>query len=753
MALAGVLALACNGDPTGSGREGSEATSIVTAANAAVISGESVRVQLEVNDASGGPVGRGGDVVVFGLSGGTSTGVVSGAADRSDGTYVATVVGQTAGTPMTVTATLNGNSVTTALPTIAVVAGGASPATSLVSVSSATLDVGSSSTIRLETYDAAGNRVSAGGLTVTFADSGGTSQGTIGPVTDRGDGSYSADYSGDAVGTAVTVLATMAGDRVTTPAPTLAVTAGPPSPVTSTLESSSDSITLGSAATLILRTRDASGMPLSLGGRSVVFSVLHSAGTSDGAIETDSVDLGNGSYTARFRGTVVGSPVAVSATVDGEALTTPLPTIAVVAVEPSAQNSVVLISDSVLAAGDTAVVTLRVKDIDGNDLVATGLSVAFSIDSTSGRSWGVTDAVPVTDNGDGSYTGRLLARVSGPAAPVGASIDGTRVEMLDSLAVSHLPTLRIGPDSVLVDSSSVTIDLSALDLGQTTTVRVTARDGWGNQLDAGGLAVAFPLVGVAGPFDFAHVGPTTDHGDGRYTAGVTATIDGAQPNWIKPTIDGVSLVDSVSISVVCAAGPVDLGQSSTSVEGLVNGNEIPSGIPVTIRFTARDAAGNCLLASGLTVAFATSGGTSTGTIGATIDNQDGTYAATFIGVVAGSATAIVTTVNGSPVTSTPPIVTVTPGDVSAATSVVSVGDTLVDVGTVVQLMLQARDAAGNDIGNDTLALQVGFSASGGTSGGTVGATTSNGDGTYQAPFTAGSSTSADGRGGYHRRRQ
>ncbi|MCZ6756203.1 MAG: hypothetical protein O7E49_12900, partial [Gemmatimonadetes bacterium] len=237
---------------------------------------------------------------------------------------------------------------------------------------------------------------------------------------------------------------------------------------------------------------------------------------------------------------------------------------------------------------------------------------------------------------------------------------------------------------------------------------------------------------------FADVGPTTDHGDGRYTAAVTATIDGAQPNWIKPTIDGVSLVDSVSISVVCAAGPVDLGQSSTAVAGLVNGNEIPSGIPVTIRFTARDAAGNCLLASGLTVAFSTSGGTSTGSIGATIDNQDGTYDATFIGAVAGSATTIATTVGGAPVTSAPPTVMVTPGDVSAATSVIAVQDTLVDAGTVVQLTLQARDAAGNDITNDTLALVVGFSAGGGTSGGTVGVTTSNGDGTYQAPFTASS---------------
>jgi len=423
--------------------------------------------------------------------------------------------------------------------------------------------------------------------------------------------------------------------------------------------------------------------------------------------------------------------------VDGQALTSALPTVAVVAVAVSPQNSVVTASDSVLAAGDTLVVTLQVRDDGGNDLAASGLNVTFGIDSVGGGSWGVTDAAPVVDNGDGSYTGMLLARVAGAAAPVGATVEGTPVEMLDSLGVSHLPTLRITPDTVVTDSSSVSIDDSALDLGQTTTVRLVARDGWGNQLAAGGLSVAFPLVGAAGPYDFADVGPTVDQGDGSYSASVTATIDGAQPNWIRPTINSASLADSVSFSVVCASGPVDLAMSSTAVDGLVNGDEIPSGIPVTLRFTARDAAGNCLLASGLTVTFATSGGSSTGSIGATVDNGDGSYGAIFTGVVAGSPTTILTTVNGSPVTSPAPTITVTPGDVSAVTSVVAVQDSLVDPGTVVQLLLQARDAAGNDLDNDTLGLQVVFSKSGGGSDGVIGPTISNMDGTFVADFTAG----------------
>jgi adhesin/invasin len=731
-----LLWVACANDPTGSGQPGSPATSTVTSSASAIASGATVAVELVVKDASGQPVWRGGDVVVFGLSGGTSTGRVSGTMDQGNGTHSATVVGEQAGTPMTVTASLNGDSVTTLLPTIAVVAGSGSPATSMVTVSNATLDVGASVEIILEARDAAGNRVLDGGQSVTFADSGGTSQGTIGVVTDHGDGSYSALYTGEAVGTAVVVLTTLDGQRVATPAPTLAVTAGPPSPATSELESSSDTIAVGGAATLTLRTRDAGGAPLSLGGRTVVFSVQQAPGSSDGVIEADTVDLGDGSYTARFRGTVAGDPVTIGASIDGEAITSPLPTVTVVPLEPSPQNSVVTIADTLLIAGDSTAVTLQVKDVQGNDLAASGLAVTFWIDSVGGASWGLTDAVPVIDNGDGSFTGWVLARASGPPAPVGATIDGTTVEMLDSLGVSQLPRLRVAPDSASVDSSTVSIDDSALDLGQITMVRLLARDRWGNDLDAGGATVTFPLVGPAGPFDFADVGPTVDLGDGRYQASVTATVDGGQPNWIRPTIDGLSLSDSVSVSVVCAAGPVDLGKSSTVVEGLVAGNRIPSGIPITIRFTARDAAGNCLLASGLTVGFATSGGSSTGTIGATVDNQDGTYNAIFIGELAGTATSIATTVDGAPLSSPAPTVVVTPGDVSAVMSVVSTGDSLVDAGTVVALQLQAHDAAGNPIDNDTLGLQVVFEAGGGTSTGTIGPTTSNGDGTYGASFTA-----------------
>jgi len=153
--LAVLLAgLACDGDPTGSGQPGAASTSTVSASGVAVAAGSTLEVGLVVRDASGTEVRRGGDQVVFGLSGGSSTGTIGSARDNGDGTYSATLTGQTAGTPMTVTARLNGDSVTTPLPTVAVVAGGTSPTTSVTTVSSATLDVGSFVTITLESYGA-----------------------------------------------------------------------------------------------------------------------------------------------------------------------------------------------------------------------------------------------------------------------------------------------------------------------------------------------------------------------------------------------------------------------------------------------------------------------------------------------------------------------------------------------------------------------------------------------------------------------
>src|SRR4029450_6422626 len=83
--------------------------------------------------------------------------------------------------------------------------------------------------------------------------------------------------------------------------------------------------------------------------------------------------------------------------------------------------------------------------------------------------------------------------------------------------------------------------------------------------------------------------------------------------------------------------------------------------PGTLTLQARDRYGNALTTGGQIVTFPTSGGSSTGQLSATSDNGDGTYSATFSAIAAGTATTIGATIDGVPVTSTLPTVTVVAG--------------------------------------------------------------------------------------------
>ncbi len=102
--------------------------------------------------------------------------------------------------------------------------GPASPQTSLVTVSRPSVQVGETATLTLRARDAEGNAHTTGGLTVVFSASGGSSQGTIGPTRDNGDGTYEADFTGTAAGTPTTIGASISGQSVSSQLPSIEVT-------------------------------------------------------------------------------------------------------------------------------------------------------------------------------------------------------------------------------------------------------------------------------------------------------------------------------------------------------------------------------------------------------------------------------------------------------------------------------------------------------------------------------------------------
>jgi hypothetical protein len=301
----------------------------VNVSSSTVNVGSAVMLTLQAKASNGINIGTGGAAVVFSATGGTSTGTVGATTDNGDGTYSATYTATGAGTAQTVGATINGSAVTTALPTVTVVAGvqAPDPTRCTVRVSAGVVAVGGSVTITLQAKDSSGNDIAGGGATVVFTATGGTSTGTISTTTDHGNGTYTATYTGTAAGTAQTVHATINGAAVTTAMPTITVTAVQvPDPAKCTVTVAPATIAVGGTATITLQAKDSAGANITVGGATVTFTAT--GGTSTGTISA-MVDRGNGTYAATYTGTAAGTAQTISATVNGAAVTTALPTITV----------------------------------------------------------------------------------------------------------------------------------------------------------------------------------------------------------------------------------------------------------------------------------------------------------------------------------------------------------------------------------------------------------------------------------------
>ena len=455
--------------------------SLITVSNGSVASGSNVTLTLQGKDGGGNNMTAGGATVVFSVAGGSSTGTIapSPATDNGNGTYTATFTGVLAGTATTVGATINSAPVASTPPTVTVTAGPISAATSVVSVSNDTIGSGGTATLTLQAHDAAGNALTIGGSTVAFTVTGGTSGGTVGPTTDHANGTYTAIFTAVAAGTQTTVHATIGASAVTSPLPTITVTAGAASPATSVLTVSADTIVSSAAVKLRLQAKDALGNNLTSGGATVVFS--RSGGTSTGAIGA-TADSGNGVYTATFTAIVAGTATTISATINGGAVTTPAPTITVTPGAIAATTSVVTASTDTLASGAIATLKLRAKDAAGNLLTTGGDTVVFT--AAGGGSTGSIGAT--SDSGTGVYTATFTALAAGTATTIHATVNsGTVTTALPLVAVtpgaaSHL-VFTVAPSPSFVGSAIA------------PAVEVTARDPFGNTTPAFTAAVTIAI--------------------------------------------------------------------------------------------------------------------------------------------------------------------------------------------------------------------------------------------------------------------
>ena len=734
------LATACSDGMSGPGEAGpAVATQAeVSASQTTVTSGATATLSLRAIDAQGRALTRGGSAVVFNTSGGSSTGVVSATTDRGNGTYEATFTGVIAGTATTIGATFDGTPVTTPLPAIRVQPGVFSPGTSSVTVTPRTIQPGGTATLELIARDAAGNRLETGGLSVSLEVSGGSAVGVVGDVTDHGNGRYTAPFTAAQVGSPLNVSAEVNGAPVSSPSPTVAVARGI-SLEQSVLSIAHDTVSVNGGLRVTLEVRDSSGVARTSGGDTVQFSITREADGGEGTLD-DFTDHDDGTYTARLLATRPGA-VTLGVRINGRNKEGPLPTVMIQSSPVTAQKSTVMVSADTVAAGDTATLKAELRDLDGALLTAGDLKVRFTAtvngESVDGASTGKIGATRY--DGQGIYSAIFTAARAGTPVTVGATIgDSTQIQMLDSLGTSHLPRITVIPGLASADSTLVDAAPSRVPLGDSATIRLRARDGYGNPLAAGGLAVAFQREGGKG-VSVGRIGPVSDHQDGTYTAQYVGDSAGL-PDVIHATLEGFAVTSpspTLTVGPACTAGPVSLAISDLTINDTtrarfpVKALTLPSGVTTTVTLRVNDSR-SCPVSQSHAVVVTATGGTSTGVVGDVVNLGDGRYEMTFIGQVAGTTTTLTATIDGATVTSPAVTVKVTPGDVSTQKSVFRASRATIVAGDSVELSLEARDAAGNRITSGGRTVL--FVITGDNPGGVVGSTRDGGDGTYAARY-------------------
>lgn len=268
-----------------------------------------------------------------------------------------------------------------------------------------------------------------------------------------------------------------------------------------------------SSQLLTVVTRDAAGLPLSVGGATVTISLIGGTGTVGPVI-----DLGNGSYTARVTAPLVIGNGVFGATVNGVDVRSgsPLPTRVTIAYGTGFARGAYsrLIPDSaiLLANGrSTQRITVTAFDAQGNRIERGGAPVFISLIEGTGR------VGPVTDEGNGTYTAIVTAPTRVGFGDFIARIDGDTVRGgLATISRAHL-TYVTGPISGAGSTLTPTTATLLADGLDRQRLIVTVNDSTGNPIGIGGATVA--IVRTSG---IGTISAVVDKGDGTYEAEVTA---------------------------------------------------------------------------------------------------------------------------------------------------------------------------------------------------------------------------------------
>ncbi|GAP71152.1 hypothetical protein BA6E_125593 [Bacteroidales bacterium 6E] len=566
--------------------------------------------------------------------------------DNHDGTYTAMVRVSDMSQTNEITASVNG----TTLNTILQVAVNEPDAPSLVvstitpEASSITTDENTLVTIQLKDQFGNNRLTNDGTIYISTTEGGfGANNGIANgyEATYNDNGSYTATLyaSHDAithgVGTAtLSVIADFTDDLFADGAlapvsiPTVIITEGLPSLITSTIAADPVEITTDEFSTVTVQLKDHLGN-----------LILHDRGSIDletdvlGEI-TDAVYDENGKYVAYLWGDIrpvngtgisvisgsfagAGSASAVNGYFNDGGSPAEKTTASVTITEglPALDEIQITANPAVITTDESSIITVTLYDHLGNLIINGRGTVSLS------TNLGVLSTV--TDNGDGTYTAILTADASGTGT---ATITGTI--LIDNagqpVVIEDNATVLINEGLPSLSMSSVASNPATMTTDGSSTITLQLKDQWGNDLTTGrGVVTMESTIGL--------LSGVTDHGDGTYTAtltGDTRGINGTGTSVIDASFEGDASASSVNgdftneTYVVISEGLPALSQ----IDIAVSDTEITADETSSITVQLKDQWGNLLTTSRGTITLSVS---PIGVISTVTDNNDGTYSATF----------------------------------------------------------------------------------------------------------------------------
>jgi Big-like domain-containing protein len=698
------------------GPAASIAAASATGQSALVGTAVSAAPSVVVRDAAANPVA--GVIVTFAVTGGS--GSINGASQVTDASGIATVTGWTLGPAAglnTVTATatgggISGNPVTFsatgtagAATTIALNAGNGQAATVNTPVATAP---------SVKVTDANGNAVS--GVAVTFAvGSGG------GSIT----GASQTTGAGGLATVGSWTLGTLAGSN------TLTATAGglAGSPVTFTATGTAGSATTlakvagdnqtATSGTLVpvapqVLATDQFGNPV--GGVSVMFAVASGGGSATGTGPTTNGSglaavgswtlgplAGTNTLTATATG-LAGSPATFTATgTIGGATKLALTT------QPSAtaQSGVALATQPVV----------QVEDANGNPVAQAGLTVTASFSTGSGTLAGAQ--ATTSPAGTATFSGLTITGSIGSYAIAfnTGSLTG---------AVSNAITLSAGPIAALAVARQPS---TAAQSGAAfaTQPQIQLIDAAGNNVSQNGVIITAAIVSGPAGGTLANASATTSSGLATFAGlGITGT---AGSYTLEFQTTGLAPVGANPISLTAGTASqltITVPPPPTSSSGAV--------LSPAPQIQLRDAAGNAVSQSGVTVTAAIASGTGgslTGTVATTSAAGVATFSSLALSGPTGSftlsfsATGLTSAISSA--------ISLGAGSASKLALTTSPSSTTPNGAVLAQQpVIQLQDASGNPVSQAGVTVTANILSGGGTLGGTT-AVSTNGAG--QAAFT------------------